>query len=102
MRHYHTREDELVYILEGEVVLISDEGEQTLGPGMVAAFPAGKTNGHQLVNRSDAPARYLEVSNRDPDDTAAYSDDDLAYSKTPDGRAQFTHKDGSSYEQSTA
>lgn len=97
MRHYHTREDELVYILEGEVVLISDEGEQVLGPGMVAAFPAGATNGHQLVNRSDVPARYLEVSNRDPEDSAAYPDVDLAYSKTPDGKPQFTHKDGSSY-----
>src|SRR5581483_10086953 len=67
MRHWHTKEDELVYILEGEVVLVTDEGEQTLTAGMVCGFPAGSTNGHQLVNRSDKPARYLEISNRDPD-----------------------------------
>ncbi|HSK01321.1 MAG TPA: cupin domain-containing protein [Kofleriaceae bacterium] len=97
MRHSHTREDELVFVLEGEVVLRTDEGEQLLTAGMCAGFPAGSTNGHQLVNRSDRPVRYLEVSNRDPEDIAAYPDDDLAYRKAPDGRAIFTHKDGTSY-----
>ncbi len=97
MRHFHTLEDEFVFVLEGEVVLRTDQGEQVLGPGMCAGFPAGSTDGHQLVNRSSAPARYLEISNRDPNDSAAYSDDDLAYKKGPDGRALFTKKDGSSY-----
>ena len=97
MRHYHAREDELVFIVEGEVVLRTDEGEQVLSAGMCAGFPAGTTNGHQLVNRSDRPARYLEISNRDPEDIAAYPDVDLAYRKGPDGGAVFTHKDGSSY-----
>jgi uncharacterized cupin superfamily protein len=97
MRHFHTREDELVFVLEGEVVLRTDEGEQLLTAGMCAGFPAGSTNGHQLVNRSDRPARYLEISNRDPEDTAGYSDDDLAYRRGPDGGAVFTHKDGSPY-----
>jgi uncharacterized cupin superfamily protein len=97
MRHFHTREDELVFVLEGEVVLRTDEGEQILGPGMCAGFPAGSGNGHQLVNRTNQVARYLEISNRDPEDTAEYPDDDLAYRKGPDGKAIFTRKDGSQY-----
>lgn len=98
MRHFHTHEDELVFVIEGEVVLRTDEGEQVLSAGMCAGFPAGATNGHQLVNRSDRPARYLEVSNRDPQDGAAYPDDDLAYRKGPGGVAIFSHKDGTPYE----
>ncbi len=97
MRHFHTREDELVFVLEGEVVLRTDEGEQVLTAGTCAGFPAGTRNGHQLVNRSDRPARYLEISNRDPEDSAEYPDDDLAYRKTPDGSAVFSRKDGTSY-----
>jgi uncharacterized cupin superfamily protein len=97
MRHHHTHEDELIFVVEGEVVLITDRGEQVLGPGMCAGFPAGSGDGHQLVNRSDRPARYLEVSNRDPADTAAYPDVDLAYGKGADGRARFTRKDGSAF-----
>jgi uncharacterized cupin superfamily protein len=92
VRHYHTLEDEFVFVLEGEVVLRTDEGEQTLVPGMCAGFPAGMANGHQLVNRSSRPARYLEISNRDPADTAEYPDDDLRYSKAPDGSAVFSRK----------
>jgi uncharacterized cupin superfamily protein len=99
MRHHHTREDELVYVLDGELVLRTDGGEQVLTAGMCAGFAAGATDGHQLINRGDRPARYLEISNRDPDDTAAYSDHDvdLAYGKGPDGTWRFTHKDGTPY-----
>lgn len=97
MRHHHTLEDEFIYVLEGEVVLITDRGEQVLGPGMCAGFPAGNNDGHQLVNRSDRPARYLEMSNRDPADRAAYPDVDLAYAKDANGRAVFTRKDGSAF-----
>lgn len=97
MRHHHTHEDEFVFVLEGEVVLRTDEGEQLLTPGTCAGFRAGSGNGHQLVNRSARPARYLEVSNREPDDIAAYPDDDLAYEKGPDGSHRFSRKDGSSY-----
>jgi uncharacterized cupin superfamily protein len=97
MRHHHTHEDELVFILEGEVVLLTDEGEQVLTAGVCAGFPAGARNGHQLVNRSTRPARYLEISNRDPADTAGYPDDDLAYRRAPDGSPIFTHKDGTPY-----
>lgn len=97
MRHFHSHEDELVFVIEGEVVLRTDEGEQTLAAGMCAGFPAGSRNGHQLVNRSARPARYLEISNRDPADGAEYPDDDLVYRKAADGKSVFTHKDGRPY-----
>jgi uncharacterized cupin superfamily protein len=97
MRHWHTREEELVFVVEGEVVLRTDEGEQVLTAGMCAGFPAGSKNGHQLVNRSERLARYLEISNRDPEDSAEYPDVDLAYRKGPDGKAVFTRKDGAPY-----
>ena len=97
MRHHHTLEDELVFVIEGEVVLRTEEGEQVLTAGACAGFPAGAMNGHQLVNRGDRPARYLEISNRDPADTATYPDVDLAYRRAPDGAAVFTRKDGTPY-----
>jgi uncharacterized cupin superfamily protein len=97
MRHYHTREDELIFILEGEVVLRTDGGEQILTAGMCAGFAAGVENGHQFVNRSDRPARYLEISNLDLEDEAHYPEVDLHHRLTPDGGAVFTHKDGQPY-----
>ena len=97
LRHHHSHEDEFVFIVEGEVVLRTDEGEQVLTAGMCAGFPAGARNGHQLVNRSPRPARYLEISNRDPEDTAGYTDVDLACRKGRDGRYVFSRKDGRDY-----
>src|SRR6202140_3917182 len=70
MRHWHTHEDEFVYVLEGEVVLRTDAGEQLLRAGMCAGFPAGVADAHQLINRSDRPAPYLEGSKRGRGDTA--------------------------------
>jgi uncharacterized cupin superfamily protein len=98
MRHWHTEEDELIYVLEGELTLVTDDGEQLLTPGTYAGFPAGKQVGHHFINKSDQPARYLEVSNRDPDDRATYTDPtvDMAYAKI-DGKHTFTRRDGSSY-----
>lgn len=97
MRHFHTHEDELIFVIEGEVILRSDAGEQILTAGTYAGFPAGGRDGHQLINRGAVPARYLEVSNRDPRDTAEYPDTDLAYHKDAAGRGVFTHKDGTPY-----
>lgn len=96
MRHWHTREDEFVYVLEGEITLRTGAGETILRPGMCAGFPAGDRDGHQLINRTDRPVRYLEVSNRDPEDAAEYSDPDvdMAYRKGPSGEHQFTRRDG--------
>jgi len=100
MRHWHTHEEEFVYLLSGEVVLITDAGEQVLKAGMCAGFPAcndaRKGDGHQLVNRSDQPAVYLEVSNRDPRDTAHYSDVDLLFHGV-NAAVRFTRKDGSAF-----
>lgn len=96
IRHHHSHEDELVYVLEGELVLRTDAGEQRLTAGMCAGFPAGSGDAHQLVNRGDAPARYLEIGSRDPDDAVEYPDDDLAVRKDATGNYVFTRRDGAS------
>lgn len=93
-RHWHTHEDEFVYVLQGELTLIEDEGETVLGPGDCAAFPKNTGNGHHLVNRGTAIAVYLEVGARHPDDLTTCSDIDLM-SHNRDGR--FVHKDGTPY-----
>jgi uncharacterized cupin superfamily protein len=64
-RHWHSRDDEFVYVLEGELALVTEAGEQTLTPGMAAGFPAGKADGHHLINRGRKTAVYLEVGGRD-------------------------------------
>jgi uncharacterized cupin superfamily protein len=98
MRHWHTHEDEFVYVLEGEVVLRTDAGEQVLLAGQCAGFPAGVREGHQFVNRSLQPAVYLEVSNRDPSDTAYYSDPDVNMVwSAPHARGRISRRDGSDY-----
>lgn len=96
-RHWHHREDEFVYVLEGEVTLVSDAGEQILGPGMVAGFKAGVPDGHHLVNRSGADAVVLEVGARLPDEEADYSDIDMLVRQDGDGEGRFVHKDGTPY-----
>ena len=95
-RHWHSREDEFVLVLEGQITLVTEAGEQALGPGMVAGFPGGQADGHHLVNRSDRPASYLEVGDRDPADEVHYPDIDLFLKSTPDGRV-FTDKKGKPY-----
>ena len=77
MRHWHTHEDEFVFVIEGEIVLRTEDGEQVLKQGMCAGFPARTENGHHFANRSDRPARYLEISNRHPEDGAQYADADV-------------------------
>lgn len=96
MRHWHTHEDELVYVLEGEVVLKTNVGEQLLQAGMCAGFKAGVADGHQFVNRGTRPAVYLEISNRDTEDLAHYPDVDMRWD-APASRGRITHKDGSAY-----
>ena len=94
-RHWHSHEDEFVYIIEGELVLIEDQGETVLRAGDCAAFPKNSKNGHHLVNRSLRVARYLEVGSRSIDDIITCSDIDMI-SPASDGR--FLHKDGTPYE----
>jgi uncharacterized cupin superfamily protein len=97
LRHAHTKQDEFVYVLEGEPTLVTDEGETALRPGMCAGFKAGTGNGHHLVNRTDRDVVILEVGDRIAGDSATYPDDDLAAALGPDGRWRFTHKDGTPY-----
>lgn len=98
MRHWHTHEDEFIFILEGEVVLRTTGGEQVLTAGSCAGFPAGLDDGHQLINRSDRPAVYLEVSNRDAKDTVYYSDADVdMVANPPNAPGKLTRRDGTPY-----
>ena len=98
MRHWHTREDELVYVLSGELVLVTDAGEQTVSAGMVVGFPGGWKDAHHFVNRSGAPALYIEVGSRIEEDEAFYPDDDLMWVRDGrGGRGVPAHKDGSPY-----
>jgi uncharacterized cupin superfamily protein len=96
LRHWHTLEDEFVYVLEGQVTLVTNAGEQVLGPGMCAGYPAGVRDGHQFVNRTDRPARFLEVGNRIEGDNAFYPDDDLLWGEDENG-TYAAHKDGRRY-----
>jgi uncharacterized cupin superfamily protein len=96
-RHWHSHEDEFVYVLEGELTLITDAGEQILTAGMAAAFPAGKADGHHMVNRGEAWAVYLEVGNRSPEDEVQYPDIDLFLPSPNSGRRGFCHKNGEPY-----
>jgi uncharacterized cupin superfamily protein len=92
-RHWHSAEDEFVYILEGEVELVTDAGAQRLSAGMVAGFPAGRPDAHQLVNRSDRDVIYLEVGDRQAGDEIDYPDIDLRLLHR-NGRDFFAHKNG--------
>jgi uncharacterized cupin superfamily protein len=96
MRHWHAKQDEFIYVLEGEVTLVTDAGRQKLGPGMAAGFPAAKADGHQLVNETTKPVLYLEIGDRTPNDGATYPDIDMA-AHMLDGKWRFTHKDGSPF-----
>jgi uncharacterized cupin superfamily protein len=86
LRHWHTLEDEFVYVLSGEVVLVTDAGEQRLTAGMCAGYPAGKADAHRFENRSAAPAQYLEVGSRIPADQAFYPHDDLQWVDATSGQ----------------
>jgi uncharacterized cupin superfamily protein len=96
LRHWHTLEDEFVYVLEGEVTLITEGKEQVLTAGTCAGYPAGKRDAHHFVNRSQRPAKYLEIGNRIEGDNGFYPDDDLMWIETEDGHVP-AHKDGRRY-----
>ena len=93
-RHWHSHEDEFVFLLEGELVLIENGGETALRAGDAAAFPKGNEDGHHMVNRSNFDAVYLEIGSRHPEDTTTCSDVDMM-SANADGR--FVHKDGTPF-----
>ena len=97
LRHWHSAQDEFVYILQGEVVMVTNEGEQTLRSGDMAGFAAGVKNGHHLINRSDAPVLYLEVGDRSAPDQVEYPDDNLFFALTENGQRRFARTDGRAY-----
>jgi uncharacterized cupin superfamily protein len=94
--HRHSRQDEFIYVLEGDLVLVTDNGEQRLGPGMCFGFPAGGA-AHHLINRSENDASYLEVGDRSAGDEVTYPNDDLQAVLGPERQWIFTRKDGTPY-----
>jgi uncharacterized cupin superfamily protein len=96
-RHTHSKQDEFVYVLEGELVLVSDAGRETVGPGTCIGFPAGTGDGHHFLNLTDKPAAFIVVGDRSDGDVVAYPDIDLELRAGPDGVRVFCHKDGTPY-----
>lgn len=96
LRHWHEKEDELVYVLEGELVLVENEGETVLRPGDAAAWKANAGNGHHLVNRKDEDALFLEIGSRFPQERVEYPDVDLLMIRDA-GRARYARKNGQDY-----
>lgn len=96
LRHAHSRQDEFIYILQGQPVLRTDAGETSLAPGMCAGFKAGSGNGHQLINRTAEDVVYLEVGDRSAGDDVTYPDDDIQ-ALLVDGTWRFARKDGTPY-----
>jgi uncharacterized cupin superfamily protein len=97
LRHWHHNEDEFVYMLEGELVLIEDGGETVLKPGDAAGFKANAANGHHLVNKAGRDAVYLEIGTRAEHERVDYSDADLVMIRDETG-SRYTRKDGSRYD----
>jgi uncharacterized cupin superfamily protein len=97
LRHAHGKQDEFVYIIDGEAVLITDAGETLLKPGMCAGFKAGTGDAHHLVNRTNKEVVFLEVGDRSAGDTVSYPDDDVVGVYGADGKFKFNRKDGTPY-----
>ena len=96
-RHWHEGEDEFLLVLSGTPTVIEEDGPHDLAPGDAACWPAGVANGHHVLNRSDADCTYLVVGTRAPREVATYSDVDMMV-ELKDGKATFTHKDGTAWE----
>lgn len=97
LRHAHAKQDEFVYLLEGEVVLITDAGETVLKAGMCAGFKAGTGDAHHLHNRSKKDVLFLEVGDRSAGDSVSYPDNDVVALFGADGKWKYTRKDGTPY-----
>ncbi len=95
-RHWHSRQDELIYILDGEVTLITDEGEQVLTAGMAAGFPAGKADAHHLINHTNRRVSFLEIGDRTADDEVTWPDEGLKI-QTQGGKRVIVRRDGTLY-----
>ena len=97
LRHAHSKQDEFIYILQGQPTLHTDEGRTRLSPGMCAGFKAGTGNAHHLINDTTEDVVYLEIGDRTPGDEGSYPDDDLK-ALLVEGRWKFVHKDGTPYD----
>lgn len=97
IRHWHSKSDEFVMVLEGELTLVSNEGETLLTSGMIAGFKAGVENAHHLINKSDADARFVVVGSRVSGDEVYYPHDDFRWAVNDDGTWFAAHKDGTPY-----
>ena len=97
LRHAHGKQDEFVYILQGEATLITDAGETVLKPGMCAGFKAGTGDAHHLVNRTKQDVAFLEVGDRSAGDSVSYPDDDVLAVYGSDGKWKYSKKDGTPY-----
>ena len=97
LRHAHSRQDEFIYIVDGQPTLVTNAGETLLRPGMCAGFKAGTGDAHRLVNRTKNDVTYLEIGDRSTGDTVSYPDDDLQLVVGADGKRRFVRKDGSPY-----
>lgn len=97
LRHAHAKQDEFVYVLEGEPTLVTNEGEKLLKPGMCAGFKAGTGDAHHLVNRTKKDVVFLEVGDRSAGDSVTYPDDDVTAVFGPDGKWKYSRKDGTPY-----
>ena len=96
-RHAHAKQDEFVYVLDGEPTVETDAGRQKLKPGMCIGFPAGTGDGHRFINETETDALLLVIGDRTAGEVVVYPDVDLAGAAGPDGKYIFTKKDGSSY-----
>lgn len=96
LRHWHMAEDEFVMVTEGTCIMVTDAGEEAMHPGDCAAFPAGSTDGHHFINRTDRVARFLVIGSKSRHEIATYSDVDLVV-EIEGGKAAFRHKDGRDY-----
>jgi uncharacterized cupin superfamily protein len=97
-RHWHSHEDEFIYVVAGELILVTDDGRELLRAGDSAGFPAGVTNGHHLINESDTPAQFLAIGSRDERDHGAYTDIDMTFLPGRySGWGGYLKKDGTPY-----
>ena len=97
LRHAHGKQDEFVYVLEGEATLITDSGETVLTPGMCAGFKACTGDAHHIVNRTRQDVLFLEVGDRSAGDSVTYPDDDVLAIYGSDGKWKYSRKDGTPY-----
>lgn len=96
LMHRHAKQDEFIYILEGQVTLRTNQAEENLNAGMCIGFPAGGL-AHHLINQTNHPATFLEIGDRSKGDSADYPTDDLVAELSPEGAWRFKHKDGTPY-----